>query len=53
MEIDLDIKNAEDFVLSEKFRDFLMSNTTDFATAAFVLQTLLEKLDEIKNNNNE
>ena len=53
MEIDLDIKNAEEFVLSEKFRDFLMSNTTDFATAAFVLQTLLEKLDEIKNNNNE
>ena len=48
MEIDIDIKNVEDFVLSDNFRNFLMSKTTSFATAAFVLQTLLEKIEEIK-----
>lgn len=53
MIIDLDIKNIEEFVLSDKFRDFLMSNTTYFSTAAFVLQTLLEKIDEIKETNLE
>lgn len=52
MEIDLDIKNAEEFVLSDSFRDFLMSKTTSFATAAFVLQTLLEKIEEIKQSMN-
>jgi hypothetical protein len=49
MEIDVDIQNVEDFVLSDDFRDFLISNTTDFATAAFVLQILLDKIEEIKN----
>ena len=48
MEIDLDIKNVEEFVLSDGFRDFLMSKTTSFATAAFVLQTLLDKTEEVK-----
>ena len=49
MEIDVDIKEVETFVTSDKFRNFLLSNTTDFGTAAFVLQTLLEKIDEVKN----
>lgn len=49
MEINIDIKNIEEFVLSDDFRDFLMSKTTDFGTAAFVLQTLLDKIEEIKN----
>lgn len=48
MEIDIDIKNVEEFVLSDGFRDFLMSKTTSFATAAFVLQTLVDKIEEIK-----
>lgn len=48
MNIELDIKNIEEFVLSDEFRNFLMSKTTNFGTAAFVLQTLLEKIDEIK-----
>ena len=46
--MEIDIGNVENFVLSDKFRDFLLSNTTDFGTAAFVLQTLLDKIDEIK-----
>ena len=48
MQIELDIKNVEEFVLSDSFRDFLMSKTTSFATAAFILQVLLDKIDEIK-----
>ena len=48
MEIDIDIKNVEEFVLSDEFRNFLMSKTTNFGTSAFVLQTLLDKIDEIK-----
>ena len=48
LSVDVDINNVKEFVLSDKFRDFLMSETTEFGTAAFVLQTLLEKIDEIE-----
>lgn len=48
MVVKIDIDNVEAFVTSDKFRDFLLNNTTDFGTAAFVLQTLLDKIDEIK-----
>ena len=53
MNIEIDIRNIEDFVLSNEFRDFPMSKTTNFGTAAFVLQTLLEKIDELKNMEEE
>ena len=48
MNISIDLTNIEEFVLSEKFRDFLLSNTTEFGTAAFVLQTLLDEIEEIR-----
>ena len=48
MEMTVDIDNVENFVLSDKFKDFLLNNTTDFSTAVFVLQTLLDKISEIK-----
>lgn len=48
MDIEIDIVDIENFVVSDKFRDFLLSNTTDFGTATFILQTLLEKIDELK-----
>ena len=48
LSVDVNINNVKEFVLSDKFRDFLMSETTEFGTAAFVLQTLLEKIDEIE-----
>lgn len=48
MEIEVDIKQVRNFIKSEKFSDFLLSNTTEFSTAAFILQVLLEKLDEIE-----
>ena len=53
MNIELDIKNIEEFVLSDEVRNFLMSKTTNLGTAAFVLQTLLEKIDELKNMEEE
>lgn len=48
MNIDIDIKNIEDFVKSDNFISFLQNKTTNFSTAAFILQTLLDKIDEIK-----
>ena len=49
MEISVDIEDVEEFVISDKFRDFLLENTTDFGTAAFILQSLLEAIDDAKN----
>lgn len=49
MEISVDIEDVEEFVISDKFRDFLLENTTDFGTAAFILQALLEAIDDAKN----
>lgn len=43
-----DLNNIKEFVSSDKFANFLINNTTDFGTAAFVLQTLIEKIDELE-----
>lgn len=43
------IKDLETFVRSEKFSKFLVSNTTDFIIPVIVLQTLLNKIDDFKN----
>ena len=48
MQMEINISEVREFVTSNKFTDFLVSNTTDIGVAAFVLQTLLDKLDEIK-----
>ena len=48
MEIEVDIKEVKEFILSNSFKDFLMSKTTDFTIAVFILQTLLDKIDEIE-----
>lgn len=48
MEINCNLDNIKEFVNSEKFANFLVNNTTDFGTAAFILQTLFEKIDEIE-----
>lgn len=53
MNIDVDLKNVREFVTSEKFTTFLTSNTTDFGTAAFILQTVLDKLDRAEKPGNE
>ena len=51
MNIDINIKNIEEFVTSDKFITFLQTNTTDFGTAAFIVQTLLNEVDKIKKSN--
>ena len=51
MEIELDIEKIEEFVTSDNFIQFIINNTTQFGTAAFILQTLTEKLNEIKQEN--
>lgn len=48
MELMVNIAEVEEFITSEKFTNFLVSNTTDIGTAGFILQTLLDKIDEIK-----
>lgn len=48
MEIELNIEKVEEFVTSDEFIQFIINNTTQFGTAAFILQTLTEKIDEIR-----
>lgn len=51
MEIELNIEEVEEFVTSDEFIQFIINNTTQFGTAAFILQTLTEKIDEIRQEN--
>ena len=48
MDMAIDIIDVKQFVKSDKFSQFLLSNTTDFTTAAFILQTLFEKIEEVE-----
>ena len=48
MQLIVDTNDVEKFITSEKFTNFLVTNTTDIGTAGFILQTLLDKIDEIK-----
>ena len=55
VKIDMEVlEEVEATVTNDKFAQYLLSNTTDFATAAFILQTLLNAIDEAKEKmNNE
>lgn len=48
MHCNVDIDNVEEFIESDTFTQFLLNKTTDFGTAAFILQTLLDKVAELK-----
>lgn len=48
MNLMVDIAETEAFITSEKFTDFLVSNTPNIGTAGFILQVLLDKIKEIK-----
>ena len=48
-----DLDNTKEFVKSNKFTEFLLNNTTDFGTAAFILQTLLDKISELEKEDAE
>lgn len=45
--VSVDLEEVREFIESQKFLQFLLNNTTDFATAGFILQTLLDKLEEL------
>lgn len=47
MEIEVDLRKVRSFV-TEKLPDLLTNNTTDFTISAFILETLLDKLDELE-----
>lgn len=49
MEITIDkevIKDAKRCIENPKFSECILKNTTEFAAAAFILQTLLDAVDE-------
>ena len=48
MEMMVDIAEVEGFITGEKFTDFLVNNTTNIGTAGFILQVLLDKIREIR-----
>ena len=52
--IDMEVlEEVEATVTSDKFAQYLLSNTTNFASAAFILQTLLNAIDEAKEKMND
>lgn len=53
MDISVDIEDVEQFIISDKFRDFLLNNTSEFGTAAFILQSLLNAVDDMKEHMKE
>lgn len=47
--IDMEVlEEVEATVTNDKFAQYLLSNTTNFAAAAFIMQTLLDAIDEVK-----
>lgn len=46
--VSVDLEDVREFVEGQKFLQFLLNNTTDFTTAGFILQTLLDKLEELE-----
>ena len=47
------LEEVEATVTNDKFAQYLLSHTTDFAAAAFILETLLGAIDEAKEKLNE
>lgn len=47
------LEEVERTVTSDKFAQYLLSNTTDFVAAAFILETLLNAIDEAKEKLND
>ena len=47
------LDEVEATVTNDEFAQYLLSHTTEFATAAFIMQTLLDAVDEAKEKLNE
>lgn len=48
MEVSVDINEVEKFITDEKFTNFLLENTVDFGVAAFIMQSLLDAVEDAK-----
>ena len=46
--MDVDLDEVEELITSDKFAQFLLNNTVNFSTGAFVLQSAYEALMEAK-----
>ena len=53
MEVSVDLEDVENFIISNTFRDFILSHTTKVSTAAFILQALADALQKAKEENKE
>ena len=47
-EISIDLNEVEDYVTSDKFTQFLLNTTTNFGTAAFILQEVMNAVQKAK-----
>lgn len=43
-----DLAELKEFINSDKFAQFLLRNVTSFSVCALILQTLLEKVEELE-----
>lgn len=53
MEVSVDINEVENFITNEKFTKFLLENTTNFGVTAFIMQSLLDAVEEAKESMKE
>lgn len=42
------LNEVERFITSDDFKQFIIDNNTDFAVPCFILQVLLEKIEEMR-----
>lgn len=45
-DIEIDLQDVKNFAESDTFAQFLLSNTTSFETAAFILQAVLNAIED-------
>lgn len=50
MDAEINMNEIESLVYDGEFTDWLVNNTVNLSTAAFVLQTLIDKINELKNS---
>ncbi len=50
MDMGLDMDEIKSLVFDGKLTDWLVNNTVNFSTAAFILQTLIDKVNELENS---
>lgn len=52
-EITVDLNEVKEFIESEEFVQFLLNNSVNIEVPAFILQVLLNKIEELKREGTE